>query len=430
VSSHNEKYKKIENCIACDSNQLFSVLDLGMQPLANSYKNSKEEPEDFFPLAINTCEKCFHTQLTHSVNPDLLFKNYLYVSGTSQTQREYFEWFADFTIEWFGNCSGRRVLDVGCNDGTQLDAYKNRNWNTFGIDPAENLYEFSSKNHEVICDFFNKKYSNIDLYDIILCQNAFAHNTDQFDFMNTAKSNMHDNSLLFITTSQVDMITHNEFDTIYHEHLSFYTINSMNELCKRAGLYLIDVVKNSIHGNSYIYVISKNDKKLRKNHMKNLLSFEKSLGLHDIKTYLTYSKNCIDNANNLNEFIKSLKNSTMDNKQIPFVVGFGASAKGNTLMNFMKNGPDVIIDENSLKQGKYTPGVGIEIVSLDYLKKFSDENTIVFIPLAWNFFDEISKKIKNVRPNKKDVFVKYFPTLKVEGWEEYEKIKSIFWHPV
>lgn len=427
---HNEKYNKIDNCIACNSNKLFPVLDLGMQPLANSYKNYKEEPEDFFPLAINTCENCFHTQLTHSVNPDLLFKNYLYVSGTTQTLKNYFEWFADYTIEYVGNNNSKKVLDIGCNDGTQLDSYKKRNWNTFGIDPAENLFEQSSKNHEIICDYFNSKHMNMGLYDIILCQNAFAHNTDQFDFMNTVKSIMHDDSLLFIATSQVDMIIHNEFDTIYHEHLSFYTINSMNELCKRSGLYLIDVIKNSIHGNSYIYVISKNNKKMRPSHMQNLISFEKSLGLHDKSTYIKYAKNCIDNAKNLDNFITKIKNSNLEESKIPFVVGFGASAKGNTLMNFMKNGPDFIIDENPLKQEKFTPGLAIEITNLNILNSLAEEDTIIFIPLAWNFFDEISSKIKKVRPDKKDVFVKYFPSLKLDGWDEFERTLPLMHHPI
>jgi len=430
VFLHNEKYNRLDKCIACDSNELFPVLDLGMQPLANSYKNFKDEEEDFFPLAINTCGKCFHTQLTHSVNPNLLFKNYLYVSGTTQTLKNYFEWFADYTIEYVGNNNQKRVLDIGCNDGTQLDAYKRRNWNTFGIDPAENLFEQSSKNHEVICDYFNSNYSNMGLYDIILCQNAFAHNTDQFDFMTTVKNNMHDDSLLFIATSQVDMIIHNEFDTIYHEHLSFYTINSMNEICKRSGLFLIDVIKNSIHGNSYIYVISKNKNKLRASHVQNLIDFEKSLGLHDKKTYDNYAKNCINNADNLNKFITEIKNFDLESDKIPFVVGFGASAKGNTLMNFMKNGPDFIIDENPLKQEKYTPGVGIEITSIEVLKSLSDESTIIFIPLAWNFFDEISAKIKKIRPNKKDVFVKYFPNLKLDGWNEYKNNLPLMHHPV
>lgn len=404
-----EKYEKIEDCIACGSRNLFPVLDLGNQPLANSYKDYKAQEEEFFPLAINTCRDCFHTQLTHTVNPELLFKNYLYVSGTTKTLRDYFEWFADYTIECVGKVEQKTVLDVGCNDGTQLDSYKKRGWNTFGIDPAENLYENSSKNHKVICDFYGEKYSDIGQFDIILCQNAFAHNTNQFEFMTTAKNNMNDNSLLFITTSQVDMIIHNEFDTIYHEHLSFYTINSMNELCKRSGLNLIDVLKNPIHGNSYVYVISKS--KSRPYHIQNLLDFEKSLGLHSIKTYEKYSKTCVDNANALIEFIE---NSERIYPNIP-IIGFGASAKGNTLLNFMKRGPSVIIDENPLKQGKYTPGLSVEIVSLDFLSTLSERERLIFIPLAWNFFDEISATVKKVRPNRKDIFVRYFPSLRVEG---------------
>jgi len=422
----NEKVKKIENCIACNSKELQLVLDLNEQPLANSYRDFGDQIEEFFPLAINVCTNCFHTQLTHKVNPDLLFKNYLYVSGTSVTQKEYFKWFANFSSEYVGNFSSKNVLDIGCNDGSQLDAFKDIGWNTMGIDPAENLKELSSKNHNVICDYFSDHHVNLGIFDIIICQNAFAHNYDQYKFLINAKKMMSDNSLLFIATSQVDMILHGEFDTIYHEHLSFYTIKSMNALCNRVGLNLIDVVKNSIHGNSYIFVISKN--KNRKFYIENLISYEKNSLLHDLSTYRKYSESCKRNAYELNKFIKTIQNFSGDNR--PRVIGLGAPAKGNTLMNFMKNGPDFIIDENPLKQNKFVPGLNIQIHEMAYLQKYKDAESLIFIPLAWNFYDEIVNKIKAIRNDKTDVFVKYFPKLQLDGWEKFVNLSPVAWHPV
>ncbi len=410
----NETCQKIERCIACDSDNLKPVLDLNSQPLANSYRDTAKETLESFPLAINVCVDCFHTQLTHKVNPDLLFKNYLYVSGTAKTQIDYFDWFVSFVNEFNLNFSmpgAFRVLDIGCNDGSQLNAFKKSGWVTTGIDPAENLYKLSSKEHNVICDYFSEKHTNLGYFEAIVCQNAFAHNYNQYDFLINASKMMHDTSLLYITTSQVDMILNGEFDTIYHEHLSFYTIKSMNSLCRRAGLYLIDVVRNSIHGNSYIFVISKSKFRSRKYYLENLIAYEGSLGLHDYKTYEKYANDCRAKADKLNDYLKMLR--ATNDKKIP-IIGFGAPAKGNTLMNFMKNGPDFIIDENALKQGKWIPGLDIQIHGMNYLETFCNEKKLIFIPLAWNFYNEIVRKIKSVRPNHDDDFVKYFPEFTIQ----------------
>ena len=400
-------YKKLDTCIACGSGNLQPVLDLGMQPLANSYKKTVDEREDYFPLAINVCKDCSHTQLTHSVHPDLLFKNYLYVSGTTKTQLDYFDWFAKFSLEFIGKESGK-VLDVGCNDGSQLDAYKKLDCLTYGIDPAENLYPTSSAKHNVICDYFHPDAKQLGLFDVIVCQNAFAHNTDQLGFMQIAKDMLRHDGCLFITTSQADMILNGEFDTIYHEHLSFYTIKSMDALCRRAGLNLLDAIKHPIHGNSYIFVISAT--RSRPYYIENLINFEKSQGLHDLSTYKDYETESQAKATALLDFMINFKASQPDTP----IVGFGAPAKGNTLMNFMQRAPDFIIDENPLKQGMYTPGVGAVIHGMDYLDQYKDVETLCFLPLAWNFFDEIKSKIQKVRPNHKDIFVKYFPHLQTK----------------
>ena len=152
---------ELKECLACGSTHLKLTLDLGTQPLANSYKDRPEDIQEEFPLAINRCEKCYHVQLTHAVNPELMFKEYLYVSGTSNTMRQHFDWFANFTKEYFNFVNASKagsVLDIGCNDGTQLDYFKEKGLNTFGIDPAENLYERSSKNHTVFKTFFDMDF--------------------------------------------------------------------------------------------------------------------------------------------------------------------------------------------------------------------------------------------------------------------------------
>ena len=150
--------KQLTECLCCGSERLKLVLDLKEQPMANSFKASPEDSELFFPLKLNICEDCTHLQLSHAVNPDLLFKNYLYVSGTSKTLKDYFDWFAGYSAEFFAE-PPKAVLDIACNDGTQLNSWKALGLKTYGIDPAENLHPISSAEHEVVCDYFTDKYT-------------------------------------------------------------------------------------------------------------------------------------------------------------------------------------------------------------------------------------------------------------------------------
>ena len=395
---------EILNCLACGAkHKNDSILDLGIQPLANSYKKQADDEELKFPLAINVCSSCYHVQLTHRVNPDLLFKHYLYVSGTSKTQLDYFKWFAQTTLERC-NRDNVKVLDIGCNDGSQLDSYKEINPNIIrlGIDPAENIYETSSKKHDVTLGYFNQISSSYKEknFDIILCQNAFAHNYDPLQFLKDCKEIMNDHAELFITTSQANMILNGEFDTIYHEHISFYNIKSMSILAKRAGLNLIEVMKHPIHGTSYIFIFSKtkNDDK----HIERLIEEETELGLFRMNTYVNYSNKC----KQIIKQLKQLSDFLADNQFE--VIGYGAAAKGTTLINSSKINLKFVVDDNPLKQEMYIPGTTIKIVSKNELSKLSGK--IVCIPLAWNFFEEIKSNLKD---SEIKYFIKYFPTFEI-----------------
>lgn len=392
-----ENCVEINECIACGGKHLEPLLDLGTQPLANSFLKTDNEPEPVFPLATNYCADCFHVQLTHRVNPDLLFKNYLYVSGTAKTQLEYFDWFAQFVCE---NNKTNSVLDIGCNDGSQLNSFAKLGVKTYGVDPAENLHAISSQKHSVHCGYFDASFPNGE-FDAVICQNAFAHNYDQLEFLKNMKRVLANHGHIYITTSQADMIVNGEFDTIYHEHLSFYNIRSMNELCKRAGLNLIEVLKHPIHGTSFIFVISKYDH--RKAYIDLLIDNERSFNLYERKLYSNYVRDCKEI---IEAFAEEVLNHQNNGK---IVIGYGAPAKGNTLLNASMAMLNFIVDDNPLKQGLYTPGMRIPVVSSEKLKEYAELDNLVFVPLAWNFFDEIKDKIERMRPNKKDRFIRYFP---------------------
>ena len=400
--------RPITECIACGSSDLVPVLDLNSQPLANSYKNNQNDPEAEYPLAINRCKHCYHVQLTHQVNPELMFKDYAYVSGTSKTMLEFFDWLVDFTTKKYGS-TPKSVLDIGCNDGSFLNAWGGTGASRFGVDPAENLYPISSKNHSIHCGFFTGKEFGDRKFDVITCLNAFAHNADQLTLLKNIRKRMHDDSLLFCSTSQANMILNGEFDTIYHEHLSFYNIKSARALCERAGLNLIDVYKHPIHGTSYIFVISR-DKEAKLNIERKIVE-EENMGLYDPETYDHYAEQCYFVADKFAQTIRELRGLGIT------VVGYGAPAKGNTLMNFANEGPDFIIDDNPLKQMKFTPGMSVPIQPAGYMTlNYFEKEKLAFVPLAWNFYDEIKTNIYTLRPKHlfKDIFVRYFPEFKID----------------
>jgi len=396
-------YKEKLNCICCNSVNLIQVLDLKDQPLANSY-HATDERLDKFPLKLNLCNNCYHLQLSHIVNPDLLFKNYLYVSGTTKTLLSYFDWFASYVKEY--SPDSETILEIACNDGSQLNSFKKLEYKTYGIDPAQNLHHISSKNHNVVCDYFDKKHFDGREFDIVVGQNVFAHNENAKKFLDDCYELMHDQSYLFIQTSQAEMIKHNQFDTIYHEHISFFNINSFNELVKRTKFHLVDVIKTPVHGTSYLFVLSKLNK--RPFLINNLIELERSYGLLNNKIYQQYESN-------VNGIVNEFKKVITDHRTNGYkIIGYGAAAKGNTFLNFADVKLDCIIDDNKLKQGLYTPGTNIEITSIDILNKYKDYDKILFIPLAWNFFDEIKARIVKVRDNTNDLYLRYFPEITIE----------------
>jgi 2-polyprenyl-3-methyl-5-hydroxy-6-metoxy-1,4-benzoquinol methylase len=382
--------RSLDSCLCCDS-PIKTVLDLHEQPPANSYLKNINDNEIVFPLKLNYCNKCTHLQLSHAVNPDILFKNYLYVSGTTQTLKNYFIEFVKIVET---HCKIKRplsVLDIACNDGSQLDAFKMSGHKTYGIDPAINLYETSSRFHNIVCDYltfdsiskFNTKF------DVIVAQNVFAHNSYPKQFLKICKQYLNDDGMIFIQTSQADMIKYGQFDTIYHEHISFFNTNSMKQLVNSVNLNLYKIIKTPIHGNSYVFMITKYS--------------DSSLGY--IEEEIT--DEVINNfVNNVEKSIFDLKNKINTNKILypnNLVVGYGAAAKGNTVLNYGKIKLDYIVDDNPLKQGLYTPGMKIPIVSLDYINTLN--KNIIWIPLSWNFFTEIKNRISTCRVNNTDIFI-------------------------
>jgi hypothetical protein len=180
----------------------------------------------------------------------------------------------------------------------------------------------------------------------------------------------------------------------------------MQALARRAGLYLVDVVKTPIHGTSYIFVLAKQP--LNEQRVANIIAMENSQGLNREQTYIEW-------ANGVRDLMKRLKDQIEEYQHYGYeVIGYGAAAKGMTLLNASGINLECVIDDNPLKQGTWCPGTSIPVVSIDYLDRIPARDKVAFVPLAWNFYQEIKHKIQQRRNNDHDIFVRYFPTIKTE----------------
>lgn len=393
-------FSKLTNCLACNSKRLRKVFNLGKQPLANSYLSKSNSKDKRYELKVNCCIDCTHLQLSIAVDPKIIYQDYDYLSGTSKTYKNYMEKFYKLALRNNKRLVNKNVLDIGCNDGSQLDIFKKNNFKTFGVDPAKNIFKISSKKHKIICDFFNEKVVNRlnSKFDFIITQNSFAHNIDPLIFLSNVKKMMHHNSCLMIQTSQANMCKNYEFDTIYHEHISFFNIRSMRSLLKRVDLYLDNVIKDPIHGTSYIFII-----KLKSNEdkFKKLLKEESFLNYNFYKHWEKKCKKMVSESKKKFKIISKNK----------IVIGYGAAAKANTFLNYSKIKLNIIIDDNKFKQNKFCPGTKIPIKSSNYIKRFREN--IYVVPLAWNFYKEIKRKVKKIRKKNNDKFIIFYPKFKI-----------------
>ena len=362
-------YKSLPFCLCCESLDLVNVIDLGEQSPANNYSIT-----DKYPLALNVCKKCSHLQLSHSVDPDVLFSNYPYMSGVSQTMKDYYKKFATLCIEYMPEALN--VLEIACNDGSQLDVFQEMGFHTFGIEPAKNIYEIANKRHYVINDFFPCKFEVKP--DIIVAQNVFAHVPEPLQFLNGCFDIMTDESHLFIQNSQTRMLEQGQFDTIYHEHISFFNIKSLQTILSRAGLVLHDTIyQENIHGGSMVYVIKKKRE-------------------IDMVAYERFNQKSQAFKDNFIEVVESYRSKGYK------TVVYGAAAKMINMLRFTGVKPDYIIDETPFKIGQTIPGIGTITDKMPTGK-------LLVIPV-WNFFDEIYQK--TYRDSM--VFLKYYPIIKAE----------------
>lgn len=396
-----------KKCLVCKSDIQIEYLNLNDQPLANSYH--KGEKLKKYPLRMQLCTNCWHSQLSVSVDPAEMFEHYLYISDTTKTLTKYFEWTTDYILNSFDK-KPENALEIACNSGVLLEMIQNRGIKSYGVDPAKNIRELSKKrNLNVYVDYWDKEFSNklkqeVGKFDLIMAFHVLPHVRNPNDFIESCINVLSDSGKIFIQTSQCDMFLNNEFDVIYHEHSSYFTANSIKELAHKNGLYVNSIVKTNIHGKSFLFSLQKN--KCEEHQLNKLIEEEKLANIYTTEKYIQFANNAEDIKSKLLDGLKKFKEDGYT------IIGYGAAAKGNTLLNYIEYKLDYIIDDNDMKWGYLTPGMNIEICGIDLLNMGFEK--ICFVPLAWNFYSEIRERISKIRDTKNDVFIKYFPNYKID----------------
>lgn len=385
----------------CKSKNLHEVVKLSPTPPANAFLKKKElkKPESFFPLRVNFCSKCGQLQLTHVVSPELLFRNYIYVSSTSPVFIAHFAEYASSIIKKFKLNKDSLVIDIGSNDGILLTPIKKRGVKVLGVDPAREIAKKATKNGiTTIPEFLTIKLANkiVKKYgyaDVVTANNAFAHIHNLDEIVESVKILTHNEGVFVIEFPYlVDFLEKNLFDTIYHEHVSYLSIRPLVALFNRFGMEIFDLKKVNSHGGSLrIFVKRVGGKHIVQGIVKDYINNELKLGLNNIRTYKKFAKKIEDNKNKLISLLKKLKT------QGRTIIGYGAPAKGNTLLNYFKIGPEIldyIVDDSIYKQGLYTPGTHIQILPFEKIEETKPD--YIFI-LAWNFAQPLMNKLSDFK---------------------------------
>ena len=410
------KAQKRPKCLICESARLVKYLDLGESALANSFLNKSElnKKEKRFPLQVLYCQDCHLVQLSEIVDRKLLFSRYDFFSSASSPLESYFKKYVDDLKKNFPNLSKGFVVEIGSNDGILLKNFDKSQTRTLGIDPAKNIAKVANDSGiETLPIFFNiksakkieKEYGKAS---IIIANHALAH-TDNLHEMISGVKELLDSDGIFAFEVQyiANLINKNQFDNTYHEHVSYFSLLSLQRLFDKYDMNIFDVEEVEAQGGSIrVFVSKQNNLQPNSNNVSKLIAKEKKLGLDKLATYKEFSKKPKLIKKDLVAILKKLKKSGKK------IVGYGASAKGNTMLQYCGIGPDIIdyiVDTTPSKQGKFTPGTHIPVLPPSELEKNPPDYILI---LAWNYAELIIKKEDKLR--KKGVkFIVPIPKVKV-----------------
>lgn len=405
-------YDNLTQCLACGGRELKQYLDLGRQVFANTYpeKYRVDSVLPSAPLRLNLCIECFHSQLSVIADPVELFSDYLYVSSTTSTLKDHFRSLVNQSLP-MKRLSEVSVLDIGANDYSLLKEFKSRGVMVEGVDPAANLAE-QAGDIPALVDFWGKdtwlKLKQAP-YDLITGLNVFAHNKNPLEFLLACKQVLKkDGKILLEFPWLRETIARNSLGQCYHEHISYFTVGSMQTLVERAGLRIADIILfEDIHDGTLRFILDRElappSDKVRYFRLIELLA-----GFYEVQTYVDFGTQVKANIKQLEALLSDLSRESK-------VVCYGASAKLSTVLGCFKEPPstmiECIVDDNLLKVGRLQTSTEIRIYSPEELKKFSTPLTIVITPD--NFFREIKSRLTKMGIHGQ--LVRYCPVVSVEG---------------
>lgn len=412
VLSGDENWHFRKTCRLCNSYNLKAFYNLIPTPPANHFVDKRRE-QNSIPLDVAVCSDCNHIQLIQIVDPSFLYSNYLYVSSTSNTMTNHLQKSViNFTKDLMVT-QDDFILEIGANDGTCIKhLLENGYKNVVGVDPAENIKQRNSL--PIICDFFGSQMietlkREYRPFKLIYAFHCCAHIEDIQNVFKTVYEILEDEGTFIIEVGYFYEVFKNHcFDTIYHEHIDYHTVNAMNMFCKNNRFSLYDVKTNDIQGGSIQFFICKNtaNKKITP-YVDDAIIKEKNMGLCNYRILSDWKIKIINNGNDLNYILNSFKNHGK------IIVGYGASAKSTTFLHQYKISKkliDYIIDDNIYKQNLFSPGLNIPIKSFSEL---ASNNIDYILILSWNFTDEILERINSYKKNNKLRVIVPFPEIKI-----------------
>ncbi len=413
-----------KNCRLCSSKNLKLFLDLGHQPPSDQFiKLEKTDQQTlFYPLKVMTCMKCGFKQLNYVVDPKILYQDdYPYESSMTKAGSIHFDKFADSVDKEFKFKKGSRVLDIGSNVGVLLSAFKKRNYNVLGIDPAKNITNIANKRGiRTINGFFDHKFAEKirkknERFKIITATNVFAHIDNLRELMINIKKVLDKKGIFIIEAPHfLNLVKNLEYDTVYHEHLSYITVKPLISFFKKFNLKIIKILNSDIHGGSIrMYICREKDYKIQ-NSVQKTLRDEKINKLNNFKSLIKFANRVSKNRYDILDFIIKCK------KNKKKVVALSAPAKGMTLLNFLRldnHFLEYVTEKSNLKIGKYTPGTNLKVHSDNFLVKTMPDYALI---LAWNFKSEIIKN--NIEYlNKGGKFLIPIPKLTIVSKKNFRK---------
>ena len=375
--------------------------DLGMSPLANSYLTAEQgnRMEPFYPLRALVCAQCFLVQLEEYESPDHIFSNYAYFSSYSSSWLEHSERYVTAMVERFGLDEQSHVVEIASNDGYLLQYFRERGIPVLGIEPAANVAKVAvEKGLPTLVEFFGVETAQSlaaeSAADLLIGNNVLAHVPDINDFVGGMKLLLKPGGVITMEFPHLmRLIDEKQWDTIYHEHFSYLSFSTSRRVFAAHGLRLFDVEELPTHGGS-LRIIGCHDEDLGKpdsDRAHELLEREDAAGYSVVETYLDYGERVAADKRSILATLVALKD---EGKRI---VGYGAPAKGNTLLNYCGIGPDFLdytVDLNPHKQGHLLPGTHIPIRSPEAIRE--DQPDVVLI-LPWNLKDEIIEQLGFIR---------------------------------